>query len=427
MSTAAVAAKLPERGMRSPALFATLLIFPLLAGCPISTPCFGVPPVPAGPPTANTGVVDQQVTLVLDVPPAASCGNGSTPPREVEWIEVEVLSPSNEAVTNTASGLQTAVVRFTPIEAGRYHVTAHFQPNLGKASASIEIFGRGGLQPLTVLPRDCSLLERFGDEALVCDDRIFSIDGGFLFQVTGTRHAVVEDVAWSWHPTTGISRRVLDGGALQLTGTLSSVPSGVDPDSLVAFRDALYLAADSNVHRFESAGTQIRLTQSEFFTQLSGAVTLVAGTDRAFVFDERSRGATCGLTTDGGELFLDACRQTDAGLLGHARDALYLTEERDNFGGGFGANPVEVVRVGFKNHDGIQRVAAPETPSPVVFKGFRGPILPVWKTNDGPLLPRFRDGALSLELLTGIDAGFTASEDLVWEKVGGNTIVYRRQ
>ncbi|ADO68936.1 hypothetical protein [Stigmatella aurantiaca] len=183
----------------------------------------------------------------------SECESDKTLPSS---LAVELSGPDNlpvevQSTFNPASPT-VGFLQFTPMQTGRYHLFAAFDPVGGLLQTDIHAAQNRSTEtaPQT-LPFGCDSLERTLHGAWACDSSVMR-DGTALLQFPEGRLAVAGNVVWMMDPRQ-IQRYVDTGTDLELTGTWPHTEGAVE--SLLATAEELVTLHAQTVQRITFDGT----------------------------------------------------------------------------------------------------------------------------------------------------------------------------
>jgi hypothetical protein len=195
-----------------------------LTGCPETHCAVDVAPPGASSSEISMVVTGEQVSLRFSPSIAPDCGPSEPQPLPSS-LSVEVYGPDNQLVPSEVSFIgssrSSSTVKFTPTQAGRYHVFAAFDP-VGGIHQSDLYAARNRILESTVfiLPKLCNALERTARGGWMCD-LDFIRDSAVKQHFAEGRMAVAGNVVWV-AGSSQVQRYVDTGTALELTASLPS-------------------------------------------------------------------------------------------------------------------------------------------------------------------------------------------------------------
>lgn len=194
-----------------------------LAGCP-DTPCL-VDVAPGSAASGITMVVAGEPTSLRFSPVIPVDCDTSDRQALPASLSVEVYGPDNLPVASEASftgnSRSSATVKFTPTQAGRYHVFAAFDPVGGIHQFDLyAASNRVNDAPAFVLPKLCNALERTERGGWMCD-LDFIRDNAVEQHFSSGRMAVAGNEVWV-ADSLQVMRYVDTGTKLTLTASLPS-------------------------------------------------------------------------------------------------------------------------------------------------------------------------------------------------------------
>jgi hypothetical protein len=216
-----------------------------LTGCEEEPPpVCGVVPAPPGA-GLRLGLLKAGERVILSIPPVAAqtCLEEPFPTS----ITAEIEGPGGEPVAHEAqlgAQGQPALLEFTPVRPGRYHILVSFSQMGGLHQLDLHaVVDSTRTAPSHTLPRTCASLERTLQGAWVCDTEVHRGDT-LVRSFPASRLAVAGDVLWEVSGTQ--VRRFVDTGTdLVMTGSMGHSQGG--NSFLLASADELAVVHDSSL------------------------------------------------------------------------------------------------------------------------------------------------------------------------------------
>ncbi len=358
---------------------------------------------------------------------------------ELELLDVEAqvqdarARPVEATVELVSSSPPTALVRFTPVTAGRHRVSVSFLPNFGTLYAEAFV-ARRHLEPaLARIPRLCESMFRLPSGALLCDHVLYREGNVVMERCEPCRYALAGDFLWEYSPT-GITRfRDTPSGPLTSTAELRESRNWLNSlDVLVATEEALFVLSNGAVERISLRDGTLESKRNLLQLPVSQADAIWVDGDHLYVLleDPTLPSQVCAYTLDAEGVTPGPCTTLELGrYFGADENGIWFSWTGNDSNGSplYAWFTVLELQNGQVVEKLRERVPNRYEAYPGAHGNHRGmPLVSVEYTST--FVPAVRDGGLELEYLgEGAPFLYCATSRLVWERTSeGETVVYAR-